>query len=222
MSQPVVSRWRASTAYKHYVLGVLTFVYTLNYLDRNLIVLLLQPIKTDLHLSDTQLGFLTGIAFGLFYATLGLPIARWADRGNRVTITSLAIGVWGATVMSCVLVANFAQLVLARIAASVGEAGCMPPTYSLLGSYFPKPVERTRAMSVYWLASPLSALVSFAAGGILAQRFGWRVTFFLMGLPALIAAVLVKATVFEPRANSVLVNKPQHRQPGLKDVLKVL
>src|ERR1700737_2969624 len=97
-------------AYRRYVLTILTLVYTLNFLDRSLIILLLQPIKEDLHLSDTQLGFLTGIAFGLFYATLGLPIARWADRGNRTTITSLAIALWGVTVMSCLLVGNFLQL----------------------------------------------------------------------------------------------------------------
>jgi len=81
-------------AYNRYVLVALTSVYTLNCLDGGVIALLLQPIKRDLHLSDTQLGFLTGIAFGIFYATLGLPIARWADRGNRVTITSMAIGIW--------------------------------------------------------------------------------------------------------------------------------
>src|ERR1700677_3032404 len=149
-----------SEAYKRDVLGALTFVYALNYLDRGLILLLLQPIKDDLHLSDTQLGLLTGLAFGLFYATLGLPMARWADRGNRPTITAIAIAMWGATVMSCVLVTNFVQLVLARIAAAVGEAGCMPTTYSLLGDYFPAPAERTRAMSIYWLASPLAALAS--------------------------------------------------------------
>src|SRR6266853_5744074 len=101
-----------SASYKRYVLGILTFVYTLNFLDRIVIVLLLQPIKEDLHLSDTQLGFVTGIAFGLFYATLGLPIARRADSGNRITITSLAIGLWGVTVMACLFVRNFAQLVI--------------------------------------------------------------------------------------------------------------
>src|SRR6266436_299055 len=121
-----------SVGYKRYVLGTLTLVFTLNFVDRGLIGLLLQPIKDDLHLSDTQLGFVTGIAFGLFYATLGLPIARWADRGDRVAITSIAIGLWGVTVMSCLLVTNFVQLVFARVAAAVGESGCMPPTYSLM------------------------------------------------------------------------------------------
>src|SRR3981081_1878032 len=90
--------------YRYYVLATLTLVYTLNYLDRGLVVLLLQPIKEDLHLSDTQIGFLTGIACGMCYATLGLPIARWADRGNRVNITALAIGLWGGTVMLCLFV----------------------------------------------------------------------------------------------------------------------
>jgi MFS family permease len=203
-----------SNAYRRYVLGTLTSVYALNYLDRGLIALLLQPIKEDLHLSDTQLGFLTGIAFGLFYATLGLPIARWADRGNRVTISSIAIGLWGGTVMVCLLVTNFAQLVLARIAAAVGEAGCMPPTYSLVGDYFAKPAERTRAISIYMLAAPISSLVSFMAGGWLNERLGWRSTFFVMGMPGLLVAVLVKMTVAEPRAQSsgtqALVRPSQH------------
>src|SRR3984893_18607006 len=106
-------------SYKRYVLMMLMLVFMLNYLDRCLIALLLQPIKEDLHLSDTQLGFLTGIAFGLFYATAGLPIARWADRGDRATIASIAIGLWGGTVMLCLFVNNLVQLVFARIAAAV-------------------------------------------------------------------------------------------------------
>jgi MFS family permease len=189
-----------ANVYKRYVLASLTLVFTLNYLDRCLIILLLQPIKEDLRLSDTQLGFLTGIAFGLFYATLGLPIARHADRGNRVTITSVAIGLWGATVMLSIFVSNFVQLVFARIAAAIGEAGCMPPTYSLLGDYFPEPAERTRAMAIYMLAGPLAGTISFVLGGAFNEFFGWRVTFCLMGIPGLMLAVLVKLTIVEPRA----------------------
>ena len=205
-------------AYRRFVLAILTLVYTLNYLDRGLIILLLQPIKDDLHLSDTQLGFLTGIAFGLFYATLGVPIARWADRGNRATITSLAIGLWGATVMLCVLVTNFLQLVLARFAAAVGEAGCMPPTYSLLGDYFPAAIQRTRAMAIYWLASPTALLVSFILGGTLNEHYGWRMTFFIMGLPALLVAVLVKLTIVEPRTGAC-GEQAQRSLPRMIDVL---
>ncbi len=209
-------------AYRRYVLGMLTLVYTLNYLDRGLITVLLQPIKEDLSLSDTQLGFLTGIAFSLFYATFGLPIARWADRGNRATITAMAIGLWGATVMSCVLVTNFVQLVLARIAAAVGESGCLPPTYSLIGDYFPEPGERTRAMAIFWLANPIAALISFIVGGRLNELYGWRTAFFMLGLPALIVAVIVKQTIAEPRQLSGCSQVPTRPLPRLRDVLRIL
>jgi predicted MFS family arabinose efflux permease len=209
-------------AYKRYVLGTLTCVYTLNLLDRGLIILLLQPIKEDLDLSDAQLGLLTGIAFGVFYATLGLPIARWADRGNRVTITALAIAVWGATVMACLYVSNFVQLVLARIAAGVGESGCMPPTYSLLGDYFPMSAERTRAMAIYMLGSPLAALISFTSGGWLNELYGWRMTFFIMGVPALILAVVVKLTIREPRVHTDLEKVSADPLPRISHVLSTL
>ena len=211
-----------SGGYKSYVLGMLTLVFTFNYLDRNLIVLLLQPIKDDLRISDTKLGFLTGIAFGLFYATLGLPIARWADRGNRVSLTSMAIGLWSLTVMSCLWIGTFTQLVFARVAAAVGEAGCMPPTYSLLADYYPRSAERTRAMAIYWLANPLSALFSYVVGGQLNARYGWRVTFFLMGLPALIVAPLVKFTVHEPRTLTTGVAAVARPVPRLAEVLGTL
>lgn len=212
----------SDSGYKKYVLSVLTLVYTLNYLDRGLIILLLQPIKNDLRLTDTQLGFLTGIAFALFYATAGVPIARWADRGNRVTITSLAIGLWGLTVMSCVMVGNFIQLVFARIAAAIGEAGCMPPTYSLIGDLFPRAAERTRAMAFYWLANPIAGLISFAAGGWLSEMYGWRVAFFLMGVPALLVAVLVKLTVRDPRSPVSPTTVTRQAEPSMWEVLTTL
>lgn len=188
-----------SRTYRNYVLAILTAVYTLNLVDRGLIGLLLQPIKEDLHLSDTQLGLVTGIVFGLFYALLGLPIARWSDRGNRVLVTALAIGSWGATVMITVLVANYAQLLLARMAAAVGEAGCKPPTYSLVGDYFTTASERTRAMAIYWMGSPIALILSFMLGGWLNQLYGWRMSFFLMGIPGLILAFIVRLTIIEPR-----------------------
>jgi MFS family permease len=213
---------RFTTAYRRYVLGMMTLVYTLNFLDRGLMSLLLEPIKHDLNLSDTQLGFLTGIAFALFYATLGVPVARWADRGNRVTIISSSIALWGATVSACLLVMNFHQLILARVAAGIGEAGCMPPTYSLIGDYFSKPAERTRAMAVYWLASPLSTLMSFVLGGLLSVRYGWRMTFFLLGLPALLIALIVKFTIVEPRANASRTLNERMPPPSLAAVVSSL
>lgn len=209
-------------AYRRYVLGILTLVYTLNYLDRGLIILLLEPIKTDLHLSDTQLGFLTGSAFGLFYATLGLPIARWADRSNRVTITSVAIGLWGATVMTCLYVTNFVQMLAVRIAAAVGEAGCMPPTYSLVGDYYREAAERTRAMSIYMLGQPLASLGSFVVGGWLSAHYGWRMTFFLMGTPAFVVAVIAKFTIREPRVAARDAPPSDRAMPRLSEVIATM
>jgi MFS family permease len=222
LAAPEVSETHFSRAYKRYALGAMAVVVTFNYIDRCLITLLLQPIKVDLHLSDTQLGFLTGIAFGLFYATLGLPIARWADRGNRVTIASLAMALWGLTVMSCLFVTNFVQLLFARIAAAVGEAGCMPPTYSLVGDYFPESGERTRAMAIYMLGGSTATLVSFVAGGWLNEHFGWRGAFFGMGIPALVCAVLVKLTVVEPPRQARPVAESSKPLLPMTDVLRIL
>lgn len=206
--------------YRLYVLVVLTLVYAVNIVDRHLIILLLEPIKHDLRLSDTQLGFVTGIAFGLFYATLGVPIARWADRGNRATVTSLAIGLWGLTVMASMFVASFAQLVAARMGAAVGEAGAKPPTYSLVGDYFPEPSARTRAMTVYLLSSPLSALVAYPVAGWLNDLYGWRATFLLMGIPGLVLAAVVKLTVREPR--SIAGVRDPASYPAMRSVVALL
>ena len=182
-----------------YILGALTSVCTMAYLDRDLVVLLLEPIKESLKLTDTELGALTGLGFGLFYATLGLPIARYADRGNRVTIAAVAIALWGVTAMAYPLITAFGQLMLLRIAAAIGESGCLPPTYSLIGDYFPAPAARVRAMTIFWLAGPIAALVSFIAGGWINGIYGWRLTFFIAGTPALLLAMLLNGTLKEPR-----------------------
>lgn len=211
-----------SPAYKRYVLSVMTAVYLFNLVDRGLMMLLLQPIKMDLQLSDSQLGFLTGIAFALFYSVLGLPIARWADRGNRVTITALAMGLWALTVMACIFVCNFLQLLCVRIAAAMGEAGCMPPTYSLLGDYFPEPAARSRSMGIYISGGTLSALLSFILGGWLNERYGWRVTFFLMGIPGVLLAILVKWTVAETRMLTRHETAARKSAPSMIAVLNLL
>lgn len=208
-------------AKKRYALVVMTAVYMLSLLDRGLINLLMQPIKEDLHLSDTQLGLVTGIAFGLFYATLGIPIARWADRGNRVTIAALSIGLWGVTMMACLFVTSYVHLVIARIATAVGEAGGKPPTYSLIGDYFPKPVERTRAMAFFFLGSPTAALTAFIIGGWLNELYGWRITFLLVGIPGLALAALVKFTITDPRVGVDGLDTPG-KSPSIGAVLNTL
>jgi MFS family permease len=189
-----------SPAYKRYVLAALTTLFTVNLFDQGMVALLLQPIKEDLQLSDTQLGFLTGIAFALIYATVGIPLGRWADRGNRVTIISLTLGLWALTNMAFVLVTSFVQLLLLRIVAAVGDAGCKPLTYSLLGDYFPERAERTRAMYVWYLANPLAALISWMAAGWLNERYGWRLTFLAAGLLGWPLALLARWTLIEPRS----------------------
>ena len=211
-----------SAAYKRYVLFMLTLVCTLGFLDSGLLALLLQPIKEDLGLSDTQLGLMTGIAGALFYAALGLPISRWADRGNRTTITSLAIGLWGIVVMLYVFVTSFAQLLTLRMAVAVGDAGLKPPSYSLLGDYFPEPAEGTVAMAIFWSAGSLSALLSFAVGGWLNELYGWRLTMLLMGLPGVVVAVLIKLTVIEPRTLGKQASGPQQRLLPMASVLLTL
>jgi MFS family permease len=211
-----------SPGYKRYALGALTAVYMLNLVDRGLIGVLLQPIKVDLQLTDSQLGVLTGVAFGFLYTVLGLPIARWSDRSNRVTIASVAICVWGLTVMSCLFVATYTQLLLARAAAAVGEAGCRPPTYSLVGDYFRGPAERSRAMAIYMLGGPLSALLSFMLGGWLDERYGWRLTLFMIGIPGLILALITKLTVVEPRTCVCKENPAEQRLPQMREVLKLI
>jgi MFS family permease len=211
-----------SPLYRWYVLGFLTVVFTWTLVDRGLLMLMLEPIKQELRLSDTQLGFLTGISFALFYATMGVPISRWSDRGNRGTITWLAMGLWSLTVMSCLFVGNLAQLVAARVAAAVGEAGCVPPTFSLVGDYFPRPRERTRAMTIYFLASPMSQLTAFLGGAVLYKQFGWRMAFFLVGLPGVLIALLAKATIFDPRSRRAVVPPGQPRIPSLRDAAVLL
>ena len=183
-----------SRRYKQYVLLTLTTVYTLSFMDRHMIGLFMQSIKEAFLLSDTQLGFLTGIAFALFYSILGIPIARGADRGNRVTIISIAIALWGVMAIACGLVTNFFQLLLVRVLAAVGEAGVMPPAYSLISDYF-NVQERARAVSIYLLAIPISILLSFCLAGWLGELYGWRMAFLVVGLPGLLVAALVNLTL---------------------------
>jgi len=179
--------------YKHYLLGLLTVVAASNYLDRTVLSLLLEPIKQDLALNDSQLGLLTGLAFALFYAVAGIPIARWADRGNRNTVVSVTTALWSVMLALCGLVSNFTQLLLVRVGVAVGEAGCVPPAQSLIADYFDR-AERQRAMAIYWMSYAISVIVGYLGGGWLVENFGWRITFMVIGLPGILLAILVKLT----------------------------
>ena len=184
-------------AYKYYVLYSLLVVYIFNFVDRQIMALFMEPIKQDLDLSDTQLGFMTGIAFAIFYTTLGIPIARLADKRNRVTIISWAIAIWSAMTVLSGMAVNFWQLVAARIGVGIGEAGCTPAAYSIIADYFPQQ-ERSHAVAVYMLGVPLGIMMGFLLGGWINELYGWRWAFIAMGVPGLVVAVLVKLTVKEP------------------------
>ena len=205
--------------YKHYLLGLLTVVATLNFLDRFVLSLLLGPIKQDLELSDTQLGFLTGFAFALFYAVAGIPIARWADRGNRNTIVTVTTALWSAMVALCGLVGNFTQLLLVRVGVAVGESGALPPAQSLIADFFDRK-ERPHAMAIYWMCTPMAMIIGYLGGGWLAEAFGWRITFVVIGLPGLLVAILVRLTIREPRLKTKLLAAA--RAPNIKTVITTL
>jgi MFS family permease len=199
-----------SAYYKRYVVGLLLVVYICNYVDRQILALLMEPIRREFRLSDTQLGFLSGPAFVLLYATMGIPIARYADRKNRVTIISISIAIWSGMVMLSGFAGSFWHLLLARVGVGIGEAGCTPSAQSLISDYC-SPTERTRALSIYLLGLPLGVLVSYLLGGWINQVFGWRMAFMAVGFPGLILALLVKRTIQEPPRyrsdNSVAVTK---------------
>jgi MFS family permease len=198
---------------------VLLLILAFNYVDRLALGLLLQNIKTDLSLSDTQLGLLTGIAFALFYSVMGVPIARWADRGNRVTIISVTVALWSAAVALCGAASTFTQLLLIRVGVAVGEAGCIPPAHSLIADYFTR-AERPRAVARYMLGVPLSAVIGYFLAGWLNEFYGWRITFVMLGLPGLVLALLARLTLKDPRRQRRVpdaVPSPA-TQPSLREV----
>ena len=190
-----------SPTYRSYALALLVVVNVFNYLDRQILSILLESIKRDLQLSDTALGFLTGIAFALFYTFAGVPIARWADRGTRRTIMALGLAVWSGMTALTGLAQSFTQLALARIGVGVGEAACSPPVHSLLSDYFP-PERRGTALSIFSLGVPIGIMIGYLVGGWINQYFGWRTAFFVVGLPGLLLAVVVRLTVIPGRART--------------------
>jgi MFS family permease len=201
-----------ASSYKTYLLVVLLVIYAFNGVDRFALGLVLNDIKSDLRLTDTELGFLSGIAFALFYSVMGIPIARWADRGNRVTIISLTTAVWSVMVALCGLATSFVQLMLIRVGVGIGEAGCVPPAHSLIADYFPRE-DRPRASAVYQQGVNGSLILAYLLAGWLNQFYGWRLMFILLGLPGVVLAALAWFTIKEPRCtvanNAAAASSPE-------------
>lgn len=197
--------WKAKTAaswrhYPSYLVAFLALVLMLTSFDSVAIGLVLQNIKESLRLTDTELGVLTGIAFSLFYSTFGIPIGRWADRGNRVAIIAVTTCLWSVMVMLVGAARTFGQLLLIRIGVAIGESGCMPPSYSLISDMYSRD-ERPRAIGKYLLGNSLSAIFGFSLAGFLSHKYGWRAMFVLLGMPGLFVAMLAWRTLAEPRGS---------------------
>lgn len=211
-----------SPGYRQYALWLLMLVYTLNFLDRQVVNILAEPIKRDLGLADWQLGMMTGLAFALFYTVLGLPIARLAEQANRPRIIAASIIAWSGFTVLCGFAANFWQLVLARIGVGVGEAGCTPAAHSLITDYTPKE-KRASAIAFYSIGTPLGSLIGLAMGGMIADAYGWRVAFLVAGAPGVIIGLLCVFTLVETRGKlAAQVAARKADQIDFKVALKVL
>ena len=196
-SDPQAKAKAPSRPYRLYVLFLLTAVYTFNFVDRQIIGILSPAIKEDLGLADWQLGILKGFAFAVLYTTLGIPIARLADRINRVTIVSVSLALWSGFTAISGAANNFAQLALARVGVGIGEAGGSPPSHSLISDYFPKE-SRAGALAIFAMGIPIGVALAYLGGGWLTETFSWRVAFVVVGLPGIALAILLKLTVREP------------------------
>lgn len=210
-----------ASLYRNYVLVMLTLVYVFNFIDRQLLVILQESIKKELHLSDTQLALLSGFSFAVFYVVLGIPIARIADKRSRRNTVAISLGLWSLMTACSGLARNFVQLLLARIGVGVGEAGGSPPAHAMISDYFP-PEKRSRALSIYSAGIYFGILIGFLMGGYLNQHMGWRMAFFAVGLPGVLFSLLFYLTVKEPRRGATDPNKLAGEPHKLAEVLGVL
>ena len=211
-----------SNAYRQYVVWLLFLVYTCNFVDRQILSIVIEPIKQEFGLHDWQLGVLSGLAFAVLYSTLGVPIARAADRRNRVTIIALSIAVWSGFTALTGFARNFWHLLIARIGVGIGEAGCSPAAYSIISDYI-EPKKRATALSIYSMGVYAGGAIGFLVGGQIAHVYGWRVAFFSVGVPGLLLALIVKLTIREPmRGYSEQASAVQAPPPPVMQVVKSL
>jgi predicted MFS family arabinose efflux permease len=210
-----------SIGYSRYVLGVLFVVYVFNFIDRQVLAILLDPIKQELGVSDTAMGFLSGFAFAFFYTFAGIPIARWADRASRRSIIALGLGLWSAMTAASGLASSFLQLALARVGVGVGEAAGSPPAHSLISDYF-APERRATALAIYATGVYVGAMIAFLAGGYIREYFDWRIAFLVVGLPGIPLALLVRFTIREPPRGHSESGPADTRAASMAEVIRFL
>ncbi|WP_374406255.1 spinster family MFS transporter [Pelagerythrobacter sp.] len=218
-SSPAVASDTATdqgSRYGWFVVACATVLHALNYVDRQIVTIVAIPIKADLGLSNTEIGLISGLAFAIFYAVFGLPLAWIADRWNRVSVLSLSLLTWSAMTAVCGLAQNFGQLFAARVGVGVGEAGCTPPAQSLISDYVPKE-RRAFALSIYSLGIPIGSFIGLAVGGVVTEAWGWRAAFMVVGLPGVAIAILLPFLVKEPRR--AVTAAVAERIPGVREVL---
>jgi MFS family permease len=207
--------------YRVYVLLVLILVYTFNFIDRVIVGILAPPIQAELALTDRELGLLGGFAFALLYTSLGIPIARLADRYSRVWIVAGALAIWSGFTAACGLAQSFVQLFLARVGVGVGEAGGVAPAHSLICDYFP-PEQRARALGVYSFGVPIGSAFGVVFGGVIATYVDWRAAFVVVGLAGFALAPVLRVTVREPSRGQFDTAAARERTTSLAEVLRTL
>ncbi len=186
-----------SRSARRYTLALISAVYVFNFIDRQILAILLPAIKLEFGANDWVLGFIAGTAFALFYVTLGVPIAVLADRWNRRNLISLSLMIWSAMTAMCGVAGNVLQLSLARIGVGVGEAGFAPPAHSMIADMYP-PERRSAAMGIFTLGISLGIMIAYLGGGWMAQNIGWRQAFFVVGLPGILLALIFRLVAVEP------------------------
>ena len=214
------SKLEAAAGYRGYVLFILIVVYTFNFIDRQIIGILAVPIQQELGVSDTMMGVMRGLAFAIFYSTLGVPIAWMADRYNRVKIMTIALSLWSAMTMVCGLITTPVQLFFARMGVGVGEAGGVAPAYSIVSDYFP-PEQRARALAIYSFGVPIGSAVGIIFGGVIATFLDWRAAFLIVGALGLVLAPIFLFTTREPERGQFDAG-PKPTPVGIGPVVKKL
>jgi MFS family permease len=203
---------------RNYIIFLLFLVFTINFVDRQVIVILAEPIKDEFHLKDWQLGVITGLAFAILYSVLSVPVARLADRGNRAWVISGSLAVWSFFTIACGLTHTYAQLAAARLFVGVGEAGGSPPAHSLITDITPRK-NWAKAIAFYTLGVPVGSLIGMVLGGLVTDGYGWRTAFFFAGAPGLVLAVIAFLTLKEPRKLLRLAPAPA---PPLAAAIRVM
>lgn len=220
-TEPTPASSDISSRVAGYGLFMLTLVYAFNFVDRQILVILQEPIKLEMGLSDAQLGLLSGFSFALVYITAGIPIAFWADRSNRRNIIAGALTIWSGMTAVSGFAQNYTQLLLARIGVGIGEAGGSPPAHSMISDYYP-PHRRGTALAIYSTGVHVGILLGFIAGGLISQAYGWRVAFMAVGIPGVLFALVFVLTVKEPQRGRWESTAEAAYKPTMAETVAVL